>query len=102
MASVSILYLDWNFIYFITKACLKFVLASSQLGRGGERGGGNPGPRARCCSHSHYLQAPDHLLLVDWKEGGTMLANGVTLVTGHYEGMQSNSLWTLQGIVLYC
>ena len=45
MASVSILYLDWNFIYFITKACLIFVLSTSQLGRGGERDGGGPGPR---------------------------------------------------------
>ena len=41
MASVSILYLDWNFIYFITKACLKFVLAT----RNWRRGGGGPGPQ---------------------------------------------------------
>ena len=51
MASVSILYLDWNFIYFIMKACLKFVLATSQLGCGGEwsrgtRGPGEPGAAA--------------------------------------------------------
>ena len=44
MDSVSILYLDRNIIYFITKACLKLVLASSQLGRGDERGGGTRGP----------------------------------------------------------
>ena len=45
MDSVSILYLDRNIIYFITKACLKLVLASSQLGRGGEWRRGTRAPR---------------------------------------------------------
>ena len=102
MASVSILYLDWNFIYFITKACLKFVLATSQLGRGGERGGGPRGPGESGAATTHTNSRLQNHLMVDCKEGGAMLSNGVTLVNRHYTGMQSNSLWTLQGLVLYC
>ena len=55
MASVSILYLDWNFLYFITKACLKFVLATRKLGRGGG-GPGPQGPAAATTPTSSRLQ----------------------------------------------
>ena len=92
MASVSILYLDWNFIYFITKACLKFVLASSQLGRGGERGGGTRAPGSQVLQPLTLTPGSRPPPTGGLEGGGTMLSNGVTLVTGHYKGMQSNSL----------
>ena len=86
MASVSILYLDWNFIYFITKACLKFVLASSQLGRGDERGGGTRAPG------SQVLQP------LTLTPGSRPPPTGGLGGGGHYALQWSDtSQWTLQG-----
>ena len=89
MASVSIVYLDWNFIYFMTKACLKFVLATSQLGRGGERGGGTQGPGA---PGSQVLQP------LTLTPGSRPPPTGGLEGGGHYAVQWSDtSHWTLQG-----